>query len=117
VKSGFSKTEPANGWLKATALNNINIADREGDLGVLNILSYQGDVTLLAQGSILDSGDLIDPYDPASAADPSSVGGTWPKANVIGKSISLNAVLGAVGEASNEFDIDSQYSGTGTLSV
>lgn len=117
VKSGFNKTELTNGWLKATALNNINIADREGDLGVLNILSYQGDVTLLAQGSILDGGDLVNPADPTSALETDSVEGTWPEANVIGKSINLTAVLGAVGEASNGFDINSQYSGTGTLTL
>ncbi len=118
VHTAFSADQPQNGWLMAVALNTINIADSEGDMGVKNVLSYRGDVMLAAQGSILDAGDLKDPYTPDSGDETDSVGGRWPKANVIGNNITLKALAGGIGAAGNELDIDTRYaSGNGVLTV
>ena len=110
VHTYFSADQPGNGWLKATALNHVNLSDPEGDMGVLNVLSYEGNVNLSALNSILDAGDLEDPYNPISDIETESVGGRWPKANIIAENVTLETTLGGIGTADNELDIDSSNS-------
>ncbi|HRY20659.1 MAG TPA: calcium-binding protein, partial [Flexilinea sp.] len=118
VHTYFSADQPGNGWLKATALNHVNLSDPEGDMGVLNVLSYEGNVNLSALNSILDAGDPEDPYNPASDLETESVGGRWPKANIIAENVTLETTLGGIGTADNELDIDSSYSsGSGRLTA
>ncbi len=85
----------------ADAFGDIRIAQGRGDLNVDHIMSANANVFLRAAGSILDA---------ASDAG-------LPGADVIGRSISLDAVAGGVGRADNALDIKGQYSGFGALSA
>ena len=85
----------------ADAFGDIWIAQGRGDLNVDHIMSENANVFLRAAGSILDA---------ASDAG-------LPGADVIGRSISLDAVAGGVGRADNALDIKGQYSGFGALSA
>jgi len=104
------------GTLTATAQNSIWIAETFGDLNIRNVLSRTGDVNLRAQLSILDAVDLNNPLDPNSGDD-TTVPASKPKADIIGNNISLTAVLGGIGVSGNDLDINSAYSGAGTLTA
>jgi len=115
VHTWYSADQPTAGNLTAYAVNNINLADSEEDMGVRIILSFCGDVTLKAANSILDAGDVAKPTDPMSGNSWESVGGRWPVKDVIGNNITLTAVLGGIGTSANELDIDSAFSAAGKL--
>jgi hypothetical protein len=76
------------GQVTATAGQNINMEEKSGDLRVGAIVSTGGNVTLNAQGSIID-------VDSDSAA------------NVIGSHVTLIANSGTIGTVGNAFDINS----------
>ncbi|MBD2449019.1 DUF4347 domain-containing protein [Nostoc sp. FACHB-152] len=104
------------GTLTATAQNTIWIAETFGDLNIRNVLSRTGDVNLRAQLSILDAVDLNNPLDPNSGDDTTGPA-SKPKADIIGNNISLTAVLGGIGLSGNDLDINSAFSGAGTLTA
>ncbi|MCP3911216.1 MAG: hypothetical protein GY713_09705, partial [Actinomycetia bacterium] len=94
-------------------VGDIFITEAFGDMNIRNVYSSGGDVSLKAAASILDAVDLVDPTDPASG----EVGFTGRKQNadVLGDSITLEAVLGSIGAAGNELDIDSGSHANGVL--
>jgi len=101
------------GLLTATANENIRIAETFGNMNVRNVISRTGDVDLKAHLFILDAVDLTDPTNPDSSIN---VGpDSNPLADVIGNSITLISEFGGIGLSGNNFDIDSAYSGAGTL--
>ncbi|HUJ86770.1 MAG TPA: hypothetical protein VLX30_07975 [Burkholderiales bacterium] len=85
------------GLIDATAYGDIWLNQTELDLYVHDITSTHGDVNLQAALSILDPADDM----------------TY----VFGNSMTLNALAGGVGLASNPFDVYSHYSGAGTVSA
>lgn len=89
----------------AVAAGSIWISQTDGSLNVDHILSQTGDVDLRAAFSILDRASLA--YD--------NVLPSLPATDVFGRNIRLTAQTGGIGEADNALDIDSQYSGAGTL--
>ncbi|MCP3936280.1 MAG: hypothetical protein GY708_13020, partial [Actinomycetia bacterium] len=94
-------------------VGDIFITEAFGDMNIRNVYSSGGDVSLKAAASILDAVDLVDPTDPASG----EVGfaGRKQNADVLGDSITLEAVLGSIGTAGNELDIDSGSDANGVL--
>ncbi|MGB3415081.1 MAG: calcium-binding protein [Mesorhizobium sp.] len=111
------------GTLIATAGGSIFLTETHGDMNVRGIHSINEDVTLVAvEGSILDA----EKPDPAYNRDipDANVDGVvtralvLPKADVIGRNISLTAHIG-IGTVGNELDIDSSSlsSGPGTVSA
>jgi len=103
----------ASGTVTATAQGNIYIAETFGDMRVRNVVSYTGDVDLKAQQSILDAVDLSDALDQDSSEEYTPV--NLPRVDVTGNNIKLTAELGYIGALGNELDINSAYSGPGTL--
>ncbi len=95
------------GSLTAAAIGDIRLSEATGNLNVRQVLSQTGDVELTADFSILDAIDVADPYDPNSP-DAAVILGN-PRADVIGNQIRLTAMLGGIGEAGNELDIDSDH--------
>ncbi|MGB7327175.1 MAG: dockerin type I domain-containing protein [Rubripirellula sp.] len=98
-----------NGSVTAIADGSIWIVETAGNLNVRQILSRSGDVSLMADVSILDAVDVADPYDPESA-DGNIIAGN-PRADLIGNHVALTANLGGIGVAGNELDIDSSHAG------
>jgi hypothetical protein len=104
----------SSGMITATAAQNILLNQTELSMNVRNILSRNGDVSLKAEYSILDAVDLNDPLDPYSG---NASGGSpaWAGVDIIGNNITLEAGSGYIGMADNPLDINSAYSGPGTL--
>ena len=104
----------ADGLLTATAVGDIFIAETFLNMNIRNVLSTTGDVDLQAHLFILDAVDLVNPSDPTSGDDNAGPASN-PRADVIGNDITLTALGGGIGLASNNLDIDSAYSGPGVL--
>ena len=77
--------------LRADAEDNINIAEADGNLDVLDVISQKGNVTLGAAASIVNVGNLVDPL----ANINSALAANGLGANVYGNTIILNAGQGA----------------------
>ena len=93
---------PAGESLLARSDQDIYIHELTGDMIVDEVKSNYGDVGLKADVSILDS-------DEGSQGNPS--------VDVIGNNISLTAEFGWIGASGDDLDIDSAFSGTGTLTA
>ncbi|MBI5616868.1 MAG: right-handed parallel beta-helix repeat-containing protein, partial [Gammaproteobacteria bacterium] len=77
---------------------NVILTETEGDMRLGTITSTQHDVTLTAQVSFVDA-----------IGDPDS--------DVLGNNLTFTAVAGAAGSFLNDIEIDSAYSGAGTVTV
>ena len=108
--------------LRADAEDNINIAEADGNLDVLDVISQKGNITLGAAASIVNVGNLVDPL----ANINSALAANGLGANVYGNSIILNAGQGAneteqggisAADGISDFNIVSAYSGAGTVSA
>ncbi|MGB7323318.1 MAG: dockerin type I domain-containing protein, partial [Rubripirellula sp.] len=98
------------GSLTATAGGDIWLNSTEQELGLRQILSIGGDVSITSEGSILDRVDVVDPSDPLSPdADP--ILGN-PAADIVGRSVHLVAQFGTIGTGGDEIDIDSNRGAT-----
>jgi Ca2+-binding RTX toxin-like protein len=122
VDDGDPNDDLGYGTITATAQDSIFLAETVGNLNIRNIISWEGDVDLRADASILDAVDLVNPLNPNSAqieenpADPPS---SRPVADITARNITLTAgPLGGIGVAGNDIDINSSYGGTyGALSI
>lgn len=90
--------------ITANAGGSIWISETNGDFRIDRILSNKGDVDLRAQVSIVDA--------QTTTWDKSGLP-SLPGADVIGNSIKLTATGGAIGDAINAVDINSQFSAAG----
>lgn len=104
------------GLLNAWAQGSIHLIDTDGNANLGALVSYTGDLSLVAPLSILDGADLLDPYQPGSPLDP-TVPGSRPRVDVVANSVHLVAGLGTIGTSGNELDIDSAYSVAGALTA
>jgi Ca2+-binding RTX toxin-like protein len=97
----------SSGTVDALALNgNIWIdeaagaGNANGDLNIASAAAFNGNVNLMADGSIFNVG-----------------GGPSGSASVLGNSIDLVANGGSIGTLGHDVDIDSQFSGSGSVSA
>ena len=98
INSSYSAT----GDLTATALQGVYIVETHGDLNVAKVLSQTADVTLITRsGSILDGTEVTSGLE----------------ADVLGNNIVLKATGGSIGQATEDLEIDSAYSGPGVLTA
>ncbi|MBL4827019.1 MAG: hypothetical protein JKY66_04785, partial [Spongiibacteraceae bacterium] len=86
------------GLLYADAVGSIYLSEVAGDMNIDRITSTTGDVTLTADVSILDYNNDLN-------------------ANIIANNIKLLSSIGSVGADLNDLDIDTAFSGTGTLEI
>jgi hypothetical protein len=84
------------GILNAHAGGDIYLSETDGDMEIGTIVSTGGDVTSRAMASLLDAENDL-------------------QADVAGNNINLEARYGAIGISGNDLDIDSAFSGTGSL--
>jgi Ca2+-binding RTX toxin-like protein len=91
-------TDETIGMVNATANTGIYLFETNGPLYVGKIVSRFGDVSLRAPGDILDYHDD-------------------PDADVTGRSVTLESRLGGIGSSGNDLDINSAFSGPGTLTI
>jgi len=103
----------ANGVVTLFAGQDITVIEANGDMAIRQV-NAGGDVTLTAALSILDAVDLVNPTDFYSGSDPdSSV--SLPATDISGNNITLTALLGFIGQAGNELDIDMSVSAPSVL--
>ncbi|MCX7396820.1 MAG: hypothetical protein NT138_03985, partial [Planctomycetales bacterium] len=91
--------------------NNVYVWETFGEMRVDTVNAVTGDVLLKAHQSILDIDPAIDPGLPAGQ-NPELA-----SADVTGNNVTLTSLVGGIGNANAELEIDSRKNGTGTLTL
>ncbi|OUS15208.1 hypothetical protein A9Q88_11635 [Gammaproteobacteria bacterium 50_400_T64] len=98
-----------------TATGNVYLEEKVGNMNIKRVLADSGDVTLVAQTSILDV------IDKGAAVVPGTTPGAYitglPEADVIANNINLSTTTGTIGMTGNDLDIDTSHSAAGVLTA
>ena len=97
-----------------TTTGDILLSELVGNMSIKRIQTGGGDITLTAQGSILDVADAG-----ADSADSGSLNyvSSLPKADVVANNISLTATTGNIGLSGNDLDINTAANAAGSLTT
>ncbi|MBA3348546.1 MAG: hypothetical protein H0T13_08305, partial [Actinobacteria bacterium] len=103
------------GDLTALAGSSIWLTETDGALQIRLVKSITGDVTIVAP-EIQDGPDVTSQNPNGGLFGPdANTGPSRPTVDVVGNNITLTATSGRIGAAGNDLDIDSAFSGPGTL--